>query len=79
MQDLLPIDLQDMLIEARQEARMKRDVYNRMCQQGTMNRRRANRKIDVQDAIVKLLEGIRDGKPLGELIAPRRSEGNEDL
>jgi len=67
--DLLPVDLQDMIIEAKQEARMKRDVYGRMCQQGTMNRRRANRKIDVQDAIVKLLEGIRDGRPLDELLS----------
>jgi hypothetical protein len=67
--DLLPVDLQDMIIEAKQEARMKRDVYGRMCQQGTMNRRRANRKIDVQDAIVRLLEGIRDGRPLDELLS----------
>jgi hypothetical protein len=69
MDDLLPVDLQDMIIEAKQEARMKRDVYGRMCKQGTMNRRRADRKIDVQDAIVRLLEGIRDGRTLDELLS----------
>jgi len=65
--DLLPVELQEMIAEAKAEARMRRDVYGRMTQQGTMNRRRANRKIDVQDAIVKLLEGLRDGRPLDEL------------
>ena len=60
--DLLPwpVSLDDMIEEVRRECAMRRDVFGRACREGRMNRRRADRRIEVMDAILKHLEGERD-------------------
>ena len=61
MPDLLPVTLDDMIEELRRECQMRREVYGRACREGRMNRRRADRRIDVMDAALAFLEEQRGG------------------
>ena len=62
MADLLPITLDDMISEVRRECQKRREVYGRATSAGVMNRRTADRRIDVMDAVLSYLEGQRDGR-----------------
>ena len=52
------ITLDDMIDEAERELKMRQDVYAR----SNMNRRLANRRIDVMQAIRDKLKGERDAR-----------------
>ncbi len=56
MPDLLPVTLDDMIAEVARECRKRREVYGRAVHDGRMNRRRADRQIDVMDAVLARLE-----------------------
>jgi hypothetical protein len=60
--DLLPypVSIDDMIEEVRRECQQRRFVYGNACREGRMNRRRADRRIDVMDAVLKHLEGARE-------------------
>ena len=54
------ITLDDMIDEVERELNMRRDVYARRVRENGMNRRRADRQIDVMAAIRDKLKGERD-------------------
>jgi hypothetical protein len=54
------ITLDDMIDEVERELNMRRDVYGRRVRENGMNRRRADRQIDVMAAIRDKLKGERD-------------------
>jgi len=56
MADLLPVTLDDMIREVRRECQKRREVYGRATSAGVMNRRTADRRIDVMDAVLDHLE-----------------------
>ena len=56
MPDLLPVTLDDMIAEVARECRKRREVYARATADGRMNRRKADRQIDVMDAVLAHLE-----------------------
>jgi hypothetical protein len=56
MADLFPVTLDDMIEEVRREAKMRREVYHRLVQDRKMNKRIADRRIDVMDAVLRYLE-----------------------
>jgi hypothetical protein len=61
--DLLPrhpVSIDDMIEEIQRECQMRREVYGRACREGRMNRRRADRRIDVMDAVLNHLERERE-------------------
>ena len=51
-----PISLRDMIDEVKRECQMRRWLYSTRVSDGRMNRRQADRKIDVMDAILRHLE-----------------------
>lgn len=55
-----PITLDEMVDEVRRECTMRRDVYGRLVAAHKMNRRTADRRIDVMDQVLKQLERLRD-------------------
>jgi hypothetical protein len=55
--DLYPITLIDMIEEVRRELRYREQVYSRACREGRMNRKLADRRIDVMTAVLQHLEG----------------------
>jgi hypothetical protein len=56
------ITLDDMIDEVERELNMRRDVYGRRVRENGMNRRRADRQIDVMAAIRDKLKGERDAR-----------------
>jgi hypothetical protein len=56
MPDLLGITLDTMIAEMRRECQMRRQVYGRLVADHKMNRRLADHRIDVADAILAYLE-----------------------
>jgi hypothetical protein len=56
MPDLLPVTIDDMIAEVSRECRKRREVYGRAVHDGRMNRRKADRQIDVMDAVLVHLE-----------------------
>lgn len=56
--DLLPIELRDMREECQRELDMRKRVYSDLVSHRQMNRRRANRRIDVMAAVVALLDRL---------------------
>ncbi len=62
MPDLYPITLDDMIGEVARELELRRYVYTERCNAGRMNRRRADRQIDVMRAVLDKLKGERDGQ-----------------
>jgi hypothetical protein len=56
MPDLLPVDLAEMISEVRRECAMRRQVYSNAVARGRMNRRQADRRIEIMDSILALLE-----------------------
>jgi hypothetical protein len=58
MPDLLPIELRDMREECQRELDMRKRVYSDLVSHRQMNRRRANRRIDVMAAVVALLDRL---------------------
>lgn len=62
MGDLLPypVSIDDMIEEVRRECQTRRYVYGRACSEGRMNRRLADRRIDVMDAVLQRLERERN-------------------
>lgn len=59
MTDLFPVTLVEMIEEVRRECAMRRQVYPRLIAEKKMNRRHADRRIDVMDAVLRLLEASR--------------------
>jgi cbb3-type cytochrome oxidase cytochrome c subunit len=57
--DLLPVTLDDMISEVSRECRMRREVYSRAARERRMNRRMADRRIDVMDAILVYLQRLK--------------------
>ena len=58
MSDLLPIELRDMREECQRELNLRKVLYaDRVTHRG-MNRRLANRRIDVMAAVVALLDRL---------------------
>jgi hypothetical protein len=55
-----PISLDEMIEEVRGECQNRRFAFGLACREGRMNRRRADRRIDVMDAVLKHLEGARE-------------------
>lgn len=55
------VSLEDMLDEVRRELDMRRNVYDRLVKSHKMNRRHADRRIDVMAALLAKLETERDG------------------
>ena len=58
MAELLPVDLQDMREECRRELNMRRLVYSQLVRERRMNRRLADRRIDIMAAVVALLDRL---------------------
>lgn len=50
-----PIDLEEMILEARRETAKRRQVYPRLVSNGQLNARQASRQIDRMQAIHDLL------------------------
>jgi hypothetical protein len=57
-----PITLEDMIAEARLELNYRRQVFGNAVRTGRMNKRQADRRYDVMEAILKRLEEQRDGQ-----------------
>jgi hypothetical protein len=60
--DLYPITLIDMIEEVRRELRYRAHFWTVACREGRMNRKLADRRIDVMTAVLLHLEGERDGR-----------------
>lgn len=60
--DLLPVTLDDQILEVKREIEMRKQVYGRRVQNGTMNRRKADFQIDVMRAVLATLEKVRGGE-----------------
>lgn len=60
MTDLYPVTLEDMIAEVRRELTIRRQVYGQACREGRMNRRRADYRILMMDAVLQRLEGERE-------------------
>jgi hypothetical protein len=58
MSDLLPIELRDMREECQRELDMRKRVYSDMVAHRQMNRRLADRRIDIMAAVVALLDRL---------------------
>jgi hypothetical protein len=56
MTDLLGVTLEDMVSEVRRECMVRRQVYSRLVAEQKMNKRLADRRIDVMDALLAYLE-----------------------
>jgi hypothetical protein len=56
MPDLLNLTLDDMIAEVRRECMMRRQVYGRLVADHKMNKRLADHRIDVMDALLAYLE-----------------------
>ena len=57
MTELFSVSLADMIAEVRRECTTRRRVYDRLVAEKKMNRRLADRRIDVMDALlVRLLD-----------------------
>lgn len=54
------VSLEDMVDEVRRELDMRRNVYDRLVKSHKMNRRQADRRIDVMAALLARLETERD-------------------
>lgn len=63
MAELFPVTLEEMISEVRRECTMRRRVYTDLVAHGRMNRRQADRRIDVMDALLAYLEERR-GEPV---------------
>jgi hypothetical protein len=59
MSDLLPVSIDEAIGEMKREGEMRRQVYTRATREGRMNRRRADRRIEIVDAVVRLLERLK--------------------
>jgi hypothetical protein len=60
--DLLGVTLEDMIAEVRRECQQRRHVYDRLVRERKMNRRLADRRIDVMDALLAYLEKQHHGQ-----------------
>jgi hypothetical protein len=60
MPDLLPVTLDDMIAEVRTELNYRRQVFGNAVRTGRMNKRLADRRFDVMEAILNHLEEERD-------------------
>lgn len=58
MTDLLPVSIAEMVIEAQRELTMRKRIYPDRVRTGRMNRRQADRRIDVMQAILDRLEDL---------------------
>ena len=56
MPELFPVTLEEMIAEVRRELHMRQRVYTDMVAHGRMNRRQADRRIDVMAATLAYLE-----------------------
>lgn len=82
MADLLPVTLEDMVVEIRRECAMRRQVYGRLVAEHRMNRRQADRRIDVMDALLMYLQqqrGAYDGPgTVADMMYPIRPAAPSD-
>lgn len=60
MSDLFPITLQEMIEEVAREGIKRRQVYPRLVAEKKLNRRMADRRIDIIDALLEHLKAERD-------------------
>jgi hypothetical protein len=58
MADLFPVDLQDMREECARELDTRKVFYHRAVLERRMNRRQADRRIDIMAAVVALLDRL---------------------
>jgi hypothetical protein len=58
MAELFPIELQDMREECQRELDIRKRVYSNAVLHRTMNRRLADRRIDIMAAVVALLDRL---------------------
>ena len=58
MAELFPVDLQDMREECQRELDMRKRVYSDAVSHKRMNRRLADRRIDIMAAVVALLDRL---------------------
>jgi len=56
MPDLLPVTLDDMIEEVRTELRYRQQVFGNAVRTGRMNKRLADRRFDVMEAVLRHLE-----------------------
>ena len=61
MSDLYPVSLADMVAEVERELNQRRQVYARLVANGSMNRRVADRRFEIMNAVLALLLEARDG------------------
>ena len=62
-----PITLPEMIYEVRRECEKRREVFDRLVRDHRMNRRQADRRIRVMDAVLALLELQQKGEDDGSL------------
>jgi hypothetical protein len=67
MPDLLPVSMEEMIEEVRREAAMRRRVYSDLVTKGRMNRRLADRRIDIMDALLAYLEQRRGARTVSDV------------
>jgi hypothetical protein len=60
--DLLPIDLQDMIATVRRELHLRKAVYPRWVGDGKMQQSRADREIEVMQAVLDYLTKQREAE-----------------
>jgi hypothetical protein len=63
MPDPPPVSMEEMIAEMRRQASTLRRVYSDLVTKGQMNRRTADRRIDVMDAVLAYLEEGRRPPP----------------
>lgn len=57
----VPVDLQEMIIEARQELHRRKHLFPMLVSEGKLNARMASRQIDRMQAILDLLIDLHEG------------------
>ena len=62
MPDLPPITLDDMISEVRRELRLRASFYAERVRYGRMNKRQADRQLDVMEAVLAYLEERRTSR-----------------
>jgi hypothetical protein len=64
--DLLPVRIDDMITEIERELLLRRRVYANRVHTGRLSQRRADRQVEVLQAILLLVQSIRDTHQLPE-------------
>lgn len=62
MSDLYRVTLDDMVSEVERELNQRRQVYARLVHNGSLNRKTADRRFEILNAVLALLLEARDGQ-----------------